>query len=155
MALSEKTKKRLEVAITRRVEAKEISTAIDTATTANAADAVALALLKNGTPTLTGQTALTVTGAIDLTSGLSTFSNTAGAPYAITLAAPSNQDGQLKVLKAVAVMTSAVTLAMTNITTSPGVAANTTLTFTNAGNSVVLMAVGAKWINLGGSAVAS
>lgn len=119
-----------------------------------ALDAAAIVLLKNGTPSLTGQTELTVSGALDTTSGESTFSNTDVGPYAVTLAAPSSQDGQLKVLKAVATMTSPVTLAMTNIVSYPG-GANTTLTFTNAGDCAILMAVGAKWIMVGGSAVAS
>lgn len=117
-------------------------------------DASAISLLKNGTPTFTAQTPLTVAGALDTTSGLSTFSNTAGAPYAVTLAAPSSQDGQQKVLKAVATMTSAVTLAMTDIVTYPG-GASTTLTFTNAGDCAILMACGVKWIMVGGSAVAT
>lgn len=87
----------------------------------------------------------------------STLANTTSGTYAVTLAAPSNQDGQLKIIKAVATMSHTVTLAMTNILMSGGYTptGTTTLTFTNAGDCAVLMAVGSKWVYLGGSAVAS
>jgi hypothetical protein len=116
-------------------------------------DAAAIAVLKNGTPTLTAQTPRTTTGALDTTSGLSTFTN-AGSTYAVTLAAPSAQNGKLKIVMAGATMTGTVTLAMTEIITYPG-GASTTLTFTSAGDCAILMAAGVKWIMVGGSAIAS
>jgi hypothetical protein len=111
--------------------------------------------LLNGTPSLTTET-ITSAGAISTTVSESILSNAGGGNYAATLAAPSSQDGQLKVLK-MGTATHAVTLAMTNISITGGFtgAGTTTLTFTNSGDSAILMAVGSKWVYLGGSAVAS
>ena len=109
----------------------------------------------NGTFTPTTET-VSAAGAISTTKMLSILSNAGGSTFAATLAAPSSQDGQLKILK-MGTATHTVTVAMTNIATS-GVytpAGTTTLTFTNAGDSAVFMAVGGKWVYLGGSAVAS
>lgn len=101
--------------------------------------------------------AIGVAHALSLTIAESIVSNPSGATYAVTLAAPSAQDGQIKVIKAGATMTHTVTMALTNVTmggswTPTG---TTTLTFTSAGQSAVFIAVGTKWVYLGGSAVAS
>jgi hypothetical protein len=114
------------------------------------------AALKNGTFTPTVETVIAA-GALSTTIMESTVSNITSGTYAVTLAAPSSQDGQVKIIKAIATMTHTVTLAMTNIATSGAytAAGTTTLTFTNAGDSAVFIAVGGKWVYLGGSAVAS
>lgn len=113
----------------------------------------------NGTLTATGANAEAViaAGALSVSKLLSTVSNVTAGTYAVTLAAPSSQDGQLKIIKAVATMTHTVTLALTNVSMSGGYTptGTTTLTFTSAGDSAVFMAVGGKWVYLGGSAVAS
>ena len=101
--------------------------------------------------------AITGAGALSTTVMESTCSNVTSGTYAVTLAAPSAQDGQIKIIKAVATMTHTVTLALTNVSmggawTPTG---TTTLTFTSAGDSAVFIAIGAKWVYLGGSAVAS
>ncbi len=100
--------------------------------------------------------ALTGAGAASTTVMETTVTN-ASTTYAITLAAPSSQDGQIKIIKAITTMSGTVTLAMTNIAIGGGYTARgtTTLTFTNVGDSAVFIAVGAKWVYLGGSAVAS
>lgn len=113
----------------------------------------------NGTLTATGANAeaITVAGAVSVSKLLSTVANAAVGTYAVTLAAPSSQDGQIKIIKAVATMTSTVTLALTNVSMSGGYTptGTTTLTFTSVGDSAIFMAVGGKWVYLGGSAVAS
>lgn len=100
---------------------------------------------------------VTVAGALSVSVMESLVSNSSGSPIAVTLAAPSSIDGQIKIVKAVSAMTNAVTLAMTNIVTSGAYTptGTTTLTFTNIGDSAIFMAVGAKWVYIGGSAVAS
>lgn len=100
--------------------------------------------------------ALSGAGAVSTTVMETTVTN-AGSTYAVTLAAPSSQDGQIKIIKAITAMTGTVTIAMTNMAIGGGYTARgtTTLTFTNVGDSAVFMAVGAKWVYLGGSAVAS
>lgn len=101
--------------------------------------------------------AVTDVGALSTTIMQSNVSNVTAGTYAVTLAAPSSQDGQMKVIKAIATMSHTVTLALTNVSMSGGYtpAGTTTLTFTNAGDSAVFMAVGGKWVYLGGSAGAS
>ncbi len=113
------------------------------------------AALKNGTFTPTVQP-LSGAGAVNTTSMETTVTN-AGLTYAVTLAAPSSQDGQMKIIKAITAMTGTVTLAMTNIAMSGSYVPTgvTTLTFTSVGDSAVFIAVGAKWVYLGGSAIAS
>jgi hypothetical protein len=101
--------------------------------------------------------AIIAAGAVSATVMETTVSNVTAGTYAITLAAPSSQDGQIKIIKAVATMTHTVTLALTNVSmggawTPTG---TTTLTFTSAGDSAVFIAIGSKWVYLGGSAVAS
>lgn len=116
--------------------------------------------LQNGTFTPQSE-AIIAAGAVSTTKMESTVSNVTSGTYAVTLAAPSSQDGQIKIIKAVATMTHTVTLAMTNIATPgflvavTGLSGSTTLTFTNAGDCVILIAVGGKWQIIGGSAVAS
>lgn len=100
--------------------------------------------------------AISGAGALSTTVMESTVTN-AGSTYAVTLAAPSAQDGQIKIIKAITAMTGTVTLALTNVSmggswTPTGTA---TLTFTSVGDSAVFIAVGGKWVYLGGSAVAS
>lgn len=114
-----------------------------------------LAGVTNYTPTLISET-VAAAGALSTTKGISLVNNASGSTYAVTLAAPSSQDGQIKVVK-LGTSTHTVTLAMTNIVTSGAYTptGTTTLTFTSTGDSVVLMAVGSKWVYLGGSAVAS
>lgn len=113
--------------------------------------------LQNGTFTPSTESIIAA-GALSTTLMESSVSNVTSGTYAVTLAAPAGtQDGQLKIIKAVATMTHTVTLAMTNISTSGAYTATgtTTLTFTTAGQSAVFMAIGGKWVYLGGSAVAS
>lgn len=114
-----------------------------------------LAGVTNYTPTLISET-VAAAGAISTTKGESLVNNGTGSTYAVTLAAPSSQDGQIKVIK-LGTATHTVTLAMTNISTPGYVTAlgTTTLTFTSTGDCIILMAVGAKWVIIGGSAVAS
>lgn len=111
--------------------------------------------LKNGKFTPSVQ-ALSGAGAVNTTSMETTVTN-AGSTYAVTLAAPSSQDGQIKIIKAITAMAGTVTLACTNIAFSGAYTptGTTTLTFTNVGDSAIFMAVGSKWVYLGGSAVAS
>ncbi len=113
------------------------------------------AVLQNGTPTFQSET-VSAAGALSTTKAESLINNASGSGFAVTLAAPSSQDGQLKVIK-LGTATHNATLAMTNIAT-PGFVTptgTTTLTFTSTGDCAILMAVGAKWQLIGGSAVAS
>lgn len=114
-----------------------------------------ITVLQHGTPTLATET-VSAAGAISTTVANTTVANGTGGSYAATLAAPSSQDGQIKVIK-MSTATHTVTLAMTNILITGGFtgAGSTTLTFTNTGDCAILMAVGVKWVYLGGSAVAS
>jgi len=115
-----------------------------------------LGALQNGTFVPTVQT-LSAAGAINLTSMVTLVNNATGGTFAMTLAAPSSQDGQLKVIKLGTATTNGMTLAMTNIK-GPGfctLSGTTTLTFTSSGQCAILMAVGAKWMLVGGDAVAS
>jgi hypothetical protein len=99
---------------------------------------------------------LSAAGAVSTTAKQTNLSNATVSSFAVTLAAPSAQDGQVKFLK-MTTATSTVTLAMTNIAMSGGYTptGTTTLTFSVVGHSAVLMAVGSKWVYLGGSAIAS
>src|SRR5271166_2579484 len=123
MALSSKARARLTAAMAHKVYAKEVADALD--------------MVSNGGLNFVAQTPLTAAGAIDLVSGESSFTNGGSGSYAVTLAAPVNQDGQVKVLKAGATMSHTVTLAMTNIVTYNGSSGTTTLTFTSVGDCVV------------------
>ncbi len=111
--------------------------------------------LKNGKFTPTSET-VAATGAISTTTMVSLVNNATGGDYAITLAAPSSQDGQLKIIK-FGTSTHAATLAMTNIQTSGVYTASgtTTLTFSITGQTAIFIAVGTKWVYLGGSAIAT
>lgn len=114
-----------------------------------------LGALQNGTFVPTVQT-VTVAGAVNTTSMVTLINNAAGLGIAVTLAAPSSQDGQIKIIK-MGTATSPATLLMTNIAMSGGYTptGTTTLTFSATGQSAVFIAVGSKWVYLGGSAVAS
>ncbi len=111
--------------------------------------------LKNGTFTPAPET-VSVAGAISTTLMETIVANAAGAPYAATLAAPSSQDGQIKIIK-MTTATNPVTLACTNIVFSGAYTptGTTTITFTSTGDNAIFMAVGTKWVYLGGSAIAS
>jgi len=114
-----------------------------------------IALLQNGQLTPTVE-AIAAAGALSTTIMESTVTN-AGSTYAVTLAAPSAQDGQIKIIKSITAMAGTVTLALTNVSmggswTPTG---TTTLTFSTVGQSAIFIAIGAKWVYLGGSAVAS
>lgn len=115
--------------------------------------------IMNFTPSLTGANAETVSaaGAISTTKALTSLSNSTGSDIAATLAAPSSQDGQLKVIKMTVRTSHDFTVACTNIAFSGAYTptGTTTLTFAAVGETAVLMAVGSKWVYLGGSAVAS
>ncbi len=115
--------------------------------------------IMNLTPSLTAGNAETVSaaGAISTTKALTSLSNSTGSGIAVTLAAPSGQDGQIKVIKMTVRTSNDMTLAMTNIAMSGAYTptGTTTLTFGAVGQTAVLMAVGSKWVYLGGSAVAS
>jgi hypothetical protein len=133
----------------------QVKTALSLPTNAS----TSISALQNGT--FTPQTeAISAAGAVSTTVMESTITN-AGSTYAITLAAPSSQDGQIKIIKAITAMAGTVTLAMTNIKTpgflnpTTGVSGTTTLTFTNVGDTAIFMAVGGKWQLIGGNAVAS
>lgn len=129
-----------------------------------AADTILQAFQKLGpimnlTPSLTAGNAETLTGAgaISTTKALTSLSNSTGGDFAATLAAPSSQDGQIKVLKMTVRTSNNFTLALTNVSMSGGYTptGTTTMTFSAVGHSAVFMAVGAKWVYLGGSAVVS
>ena len=111
--------------------------------------------LQNGTLTPTSET-VSAAGALSTTSMESLVNNASGSSFAVTLAAPSSQDGQLKLIK-LGTATHGATLACTNIDFSGAYTptGTTTLTFTNTGDCAILMAVASKWVYLGGSAVAS
>jgi len=99
---------------------------------------------------------LAAAGAISTTLGETTINNATGGAFVMTLAAPSGQDGFLKIIK-LGTATNGATLAMTNIK-GPGfctLLGTTTLTFTASGDCVILRAVGTKWMLCGGNAVAS
>lgn len=99
---------------------------------------------------------LAAAGAIDITVVETLFNNGTSGTFAATLAAPSGIDGQVKILK-LGTATHTVTIALTNVVMSGGYTptGTTTLTFTSTGQSAVLIAVGSKWVYLGGSAVVS
>lgn len=97
-------------------------------------------------------------GALSNSLPLSTLQNGTGGSYAVTLAAPTaSQDGQQKMIKAVTSMLHTVTMALTNVVMAGGYTptGTTTATFTNVGDSLVLLAVAGKWVYVGGSAVVS
>lgn len=99
---------------------------------------------------------LAAAGAVSTAAGESLVNNGTAGTYAVTLAAPSSQDGQIKIIK-LGTATHTVTLAMTNIK-GPGyvtLSGTTTLTFTATGDCAIFMAVGGKWLLIGGNAVAS
>lgn len=112
-------------------------------------------ILQNGKFSPAAET-VSSAGALSTTLLESIVANASGGSIAVTLAAPSSQDSQFKIIK-MTTATNPVTLAMTNIAMSGAYTptGTTTLTFTSTGDSVVLMAVGAKWVYLGGSAIAS
>lgn len=111
--------------------------------------------LQNGTFTPQTET-VSAAGAISITKMETTVSNGTGGSYAATLAAPSSQDGQMKIIK-MGTATHTVTLACTNISFSGAYTptGTTTLTFTASGDSAVFIAVGTKWVYLGGTAAAT
>lgn len=111
--------------------------------------------LKNGKLTPASET-VAAAGALSTTVPESLINNASGGSIAVTLAAPSSQDGQLKLIK-LGTATNPATLAMTNIK-GPGFSTllgTTTITFTATGDCAILMAVGAKWQLIGGNAVVS
>lgn len=114
-----------------------------------------LLTLQRGKFTFNSETIIAA-GALSTVIGESLINNASGADFAVTLAAPSSQDGQMKAIK-LGTATHAATLAMTNIAMSGGYTptGTTTITFTSTGDCAILMAVGAKWQYLGGSAVVS
>lgn len=125
--------------------------------TITSADSVLTAIQKLAAGSLTPSTeTVSAAGAVSTTKTETTVNNATGSSFAVTLAAPSSQDGQFKIIK-LGTATHGATLAMTNIVTS-GVytpTGTTTLTFTSTGDSAVFIAVGTTWVYLGGSAVAS
>lgn len=120
-----------------------------------AASGANLSALQNGTFTPQTET-VSAAGAISITKMETTVSNAGGSTFAATLAAPSSQDGQIKII-VMGTATHTVTVACTNVKFSGAYTptGTTTLTFTNAGDSAVFIAVGTKWVYLGGTAVAS
>lgn len=97
-----------------------------------------IALDQPGIPT----EALTVAGALELGKTYHSVANAAGAPYAVTLAAPTASNrGQIKEIE-MTVATSAVTLALTNV---EGGSAATTATFDAIGEKLILIAGASKW----------
>lgn len=99
---------------------------------------------------------LSAAGALSLSISASLVNNATSGSYAVTLAAPAAQDGQLKIIK-LGTATHTVTLAMTNIKAAGFYtpSGTTTLTFTAVGDCAILVAVGTKWLLIGGTAVAS
>jgi hypothetical protein len=119
-------------------------------------DATHISQLQNGQFTLQTES-ISSAGALSTTVAESLVTNASGGSYAVTLAAPSSQDGQIKIIQAVTTMSHTVTLALTNVKLSGAYTptGTTTLTFTNVGDSAIFIAVGGKWIYIGGQAVAS
>lgn len=91
--------------------------------------------------------ALTAAGAIGLTMRYVTLVGPASSTYAVTLAAPTaNEQGQVKVIRMLSTTgTNAVTLALTNVS---GGSAASSASFDAAGETLVLVAAGAKWVVL-------
>lgn len=91
--------------------------------------------------------ALAAAGAIGLTKRYVTLTGPASSTYAVTLAAPTaNEAGQVKVIRMIATTaTNAVTLALTNVS---GGSAASSASFDAAGETLVLVAAGDKWIVL-------
>lgn len=133
------------------------STALPTAASyAAIQSALGISALQNGTFTLSTET-VSAAGALSTTLAESKVTNASGSTFAVTLAAPSSQDGQTKIIVATTSMVHTVTLALTNVQMSGAYtpSGTTTLTFTSVGDTAVFVAVGSKWVYLGGSAVAS
>lgn len=105
---------------------------------------------------LVGPQTLAAAGAVSTTIQKTILNNATSGSYAVTLAAPALQDGSIKMLS-MGTATHTVTLALTNVKMSGGYTptGTTTLTFTSVGDSAIFMALGTKWVYLGGSAVAS
>lgn len=91
--------------------------------------------------------AITAAGAISLTARYVNITGPASSTYAVTLAAPTaNEAGIVKVIRMIATTsTNAVTLALTNI---EGGTAATSASFDAAGETLVVVAAGAKWLVL-------
>lgn len=114
-----------------------------------------LLALQRGKITFNSET-ISAAGALSTSIGESLVNNASGADFAVTLAAPSSQDGQIKAIK-LGTATHKATLALTNVAMPGGVTptGSTTATFESTGDCLLLMAIGAKWQYLGGSAVIS
>ena len=89
--------------------------------------------------------AVTAAGALTLGKTYHSLSNSSGSTYAVTLAAPTAaEDGIVKAIKMIAGDgTNTVTLALTNFV---GGSASTTATFDSAGETLIAMAAGGKWV---------
>lgn len=127
--------------------------------TVSAADTVLGAFQKivgNMTAIQTAAETIAAAGALSTTVQESLVNNGTGGSYAVTLAAPSNQDGFIKVIK-LGTATHTATLALTNVSMGGSwtPSGTTTMTFTATGDCAIFMAVGVKWQYLGGSAIAS
>ncbi len=114
-----------------------------------------LLTLQRGRFTFNSET-ISSAGALSTTIAESLINNASGSGYAVTLAAPSSQDGTIKVIK-LGTATHDATLALTNVAMPGGVTptGTTTATFTSTGDCLILMAVGVVWQYMGGSAVIS
>lgn len=94
--------------------------------------------------------AITVAGAVDITSGLTTLNGVSGA-YAVTLAAPAaGSQGQKKIIRYLAGSTNAITMALTNC---QGGSATTSASFAAVDQTLVMESTGTKWMILGQSGV--
>ena len=91
--------------------------------------------------------ALTAAGAIGLPKRYVTLVGPASSTYAVTLAAPTaNEQGMVKVIRMLSTTsTNAVTLALTNVS---GGSAATSASFDAAGETLVVVAAGDKWVVL-------
>jgi hypothetical protein len=113
--------------------------------TGNATVAGNVAVTGNVTAADNAVDALTAAGAISVTTPYTTLVGPAASTYAVTLAAPS-VDGLVKVIRMLSTTdTNAVTLALTNVS---GGSADTSASFDAAGETLVLVSAGTKWVVL-------
>ena len=82
------------------------------------------------------------------------INNTVGGAGAVTLAVPAAaMKGKIKTIT-MTVNGGNVTMALTNVNNVAGASAGTTCTFDTVGDTIVLMATGAKWTVIGNSGAA-
>lgn len=117
-----------------------------TAAEINALDGITATVAELNDNDLSARTqAITAAAAIDLDARYVTIVGPAASTYAVTLAAP-DRSGIVKVIRMLSTTsTNAVTLALTNVA---GGTAATSASFDAAGETLVLVSAGTKWIVL-------